>query len=134
MLWAVYSIETRRVIMTALVSSSEVTGWALIFGSAMLLAVAVVTSDFGQQIGRMRAFDVAAILYMGVCGTVLAFLFWSRGIKSIGPARASIFINLVPIWGTVMSAVIMHSWPSSTTFAAIVLAMTGIITMQSSRR
>ncbi len=38
-----------------------------------------------------------AVLYIGVFGTVVAYMLWSVGVKSLGPAKASLFFNLVPV-------------------------------------
>jgi drug/metabolite transporter (DMT)-like permease len=38
-----------------------------------------------------------AIWFMGIFGSVLAYLWWNRGIAQIGANRTSIFFNLVPV-------------------------------------
>lgn len=42
-------------------------------------------------------FEWALIFYMGFFGTVLGFLWYYEGIQKIGPTRAGLFINFVPI-------------------------------------
>lgn len=42
-----------------------------------------------------------SLLYLGVLGTVVAFNWYYEGIQAVGAAKASIFINLVPIFAIV---------------------------------
>jgi len=37
-------------------------------------------------------------------GGVLSYLFWNAGIAKLGPARAAIFMNLVPVASMVIAA------------------------------
>ena len=46
----------------------------------------------------------AALLAMSVVGGVLSYLFWNAGIAKLGPARAAIFMNLVPVASMVIAA------------------------------
>jgi drug/metabolite transporter (DMT)-like permease len=39
----------------------------------------------------------ANIFYLGFFGTVMGFLWYYQGIREIGPTRAGLFINFVPI-------------------------------------
>ena len=41
--------------------------------------------------------DWAMIFYLGFFGTVLGFLWYYEGIQKIGPTRAGLFINFVPV-------------------------------------
>jgi len=38
-----------------------------------------------------------ALLFLGVLGTAVAFVWFYDGVRALGPARASVFINLVPV-------------------------------------
>ena len=46
----------------------------------------------------------SALLAMSVGGGVLSYLFWNAGIAKLGPARAAIFLNLVPVAAMVIAA------------------------------
>ena len=34
--------------------------------------------------------------------TVLAFVFWNLGVRSVGPAGAGVFINLIPVFAVAL--------------------------------
>ena len=48
-----------------------------------------------------------AILYAGICTSVIAYACWSRGIELIGAARAGVFLHLVPVYGALLSTLLL---------------------------
>ena len=50
---------------------------------------------------------VGALLYLGVCGTALAFVWYYMSIKKFGTAVTSIFNNLVPVFGVAISVLLL---------------------------
>jgi len=63
-------------------------------GAVALTAVALLSGP-AFVVPDLRA--GAALLAMSVGGGVLSYLFWNAGIAKLGPARAAIFMNLVPV-------------------------------------
>lgn len=61
--------------------------------------------------GRMPVFTpgaLAALAYIGIVPSVLAYLFYTRAVALAGPARAGQFIHLIPVYGAVLSAAFLH--------------------------
>jgi drug/metabolite transporter (DMT)-like permease len=48
-----------------------------------------------------------ALVYLGVCGSVLGFVWYYEGIKKIGPVKASAFNNLIPVFAMLLSVLIL---------------------------
>jgi len=48
-----------------------------------------------------------AIIYLGICGSVLGFVWYYEGIKAIGPVKTSAFNNLIPIFAMLLSVVLL---------------------------
>jgi drug/metabolite transporter (DMT)-like permease len=44
-----------------------------------------------------------ALAYIVVFASVLAFVFWSRGVAVVGPNTAGVFLHLMPLFGAVLS-------------------------------
>ena len=44
-----------------------------------------------------------AITYFGIFPSVIAYLFWNRGVAEIGPTRAGVFVHLMPVFGTLLA-------------------------------
>ncbi|MFC0470364.1 DMT family transporter [Halalkalibacter kiskunsagensis] len=47
---------------------------------------------------------ILGLLYLGTFPSVIALIFWNKGVAAIGPSRASIFLNLLPVF-TIIGAV-----------------------------
>lgn len=121
--WAAYSLIGKRVLMH-LTPLSSVT-WASIFGTAALCAPAMMEGLF-STIETCTAPAWAGILYLGVFGTVVGFVLYYRGIRAIGPARASQFINLVPVSAILMASLILDEPLTRSLLIGAVLVLTGI--------
>lgn len=75
-------------------------------GALLLLPL----SFLGGGWGRLAAAPVtawAAIGYLSLLGTVLAFVLFSEGVRLIGSARATAFTLLVPIFGVLASVLVL---------------------------
>ena len=50
---------------------------------------------------------IVSLLYLGVCGTALAFVWYYMSVKKLGAAVTSIFNNLVPVFGVLISVLLL---------------------------
>jgi drug/metabolite transporter (DMT)-like permease len=50
---------------------------------------------------------LAAMLYVGIAASLVANLLYMFGIARVGPARAGMFIHLVPVYGAIMSIALL---------------------------
>ena len=73
---------------------------------------------------RIPASAWIAVIYMSVFASVIGYLVQQIAIKEIGPARSSIFINLVPIFSIVLAVLILSEplEPVKLLTAAIIIA------------
>ncbi|BDT68803.1 hypothetical protein os1_29900 [Comamonadaceae bacterium OS-1] len=53
----------------------------------------------------------AALVYVAVGPAVLAYRAWGAGMQRVGPNVAGLFINLTPLFATVLSAAFLGEWP-----------------------
>jgi drug/metabolite transporter (DMT)-like permease len=94
--WAAYTLIGRSVL--AGLTPLAATTWAALFGTAMLLVVAA--PDLGQvERTAITPGVLAAVAYLGLLGTGLAFVWYYRALQVLGPSRTVIFNNLVPVFG-----------------------------------
>ena len=75
---------------------------------------------------------VAAMIYITLGPALLAYRAWSAGIQRAGPAVASFFSNLTPLFAALMSTIFLGEWPSTYHALAFGLIVGGIVV--SSRR
>ena len=70
-----------------------------------------------------RAESFAALAYLGVFPSVLAYLFYNIGVARVGAARAGMFIHLIPVFGVILAVLFLHE----TLHAYHALGMTAIL-------
>jgi drug/metabolite transporter (DMT)-like permease len=51
--------------------------------------------------------SITVLAYTGIFPSILAFVFWNYGVRQIGPNRASLFLHLVPVFGSIVSIVFL---------------------------
>lgn len=120
--WAIYTVIPKRFVRG--LSTMQVTG-STIAGGAALLAVfaALTTSDFLAPPSLPVA---AAIAFMGLFGSVLAYLWWNQGIQKIGAASAAVFINLVPIFAALIG-LLLGQQVSAAQLCGAALVIAGVL-------
>lgn len=91
--WAFYNVYVRK-LMPKDTSSLANTAGIMVVGAISLTALALFS---GQQFVVPSLHAGSALLAMTIGGSVLAYLFWNAGIAAVGPGRAAIFLNLVPV-------------------------------------
>ncbi len=67
------------------------------------------------------------LIYIGVFPSLLAQVFFMRGVELIGPSRAGLFINLVPVFGTLMAAVLPSEPFAAYHVIGLILVLSGIV-------
>ncbi|MGF1529238.1 MAG: DMT family transporter, partial [Candidatus Competibacterales bacterium] len=50
---------------------------------------------------------IAGVVYTGLFASVLAYWCFNHGVAVVGPNRAGLFINLIPVFGTAMAIVFL---------------------------
>ncbi|EGO63438.1 DMT family transporter [Acetonema longum] len=93
--WAVYSILGRSVMRE--LSPVTVTAWAGLAGT--VATGPLLFWDGGHGVSRMTSTGVLSLLYMVIGGGILAMTWWNSGVKTLGPTKAAIFINIMPLVG-----------------------------------
>lgn len=110
--WAAYSILGKRAMVAF--SPLVATAYAALSGSLLLILAAVLEALGGAGPHHFSALGWLAILQLALFGTVAGFVWWYEGVKILGPSRAALFVNLVPVFGTLLAALILGeqlSWP-----------------------
>ncbi len=102
--WVTYSLLGKSV-MSDLSPLAAVTSSALV-GTVCLFPPAMMEGLFGPEAYSLQAW--ASIFYLGFFGTVLGFLWYYEGIQRIGPLRAGLFINFVPVSAVFLSFLILN--------------------------
>lgn len=102
--WAAYTLIGRRALtnLSPLVATTYAALWGLLFLS---IGGATQLGDMDWQSVTLKSW--AAVVYLAAFGTVIGFVWYYDGVKAIGPSRASVFNNLVPVFGVALAAIIL---------------------------
>lgn len=99
-MWGLYSVLLKR-------APPGLRGVAFAFSIAAIgvtLLVPLYAIDiWGGPLRWPSTPEVAAILYIGIAASVLAFLAWNRGVTVVGANAAGFTLPLLPAFGTVLA-------------------------------
>ena len=70
--------------------------------------------------------SITAIMYIGALPGFLGYVFFNAGIAAVGPNRGSLFIHLMPAFGTILAVIFLGERPAWFHFAGIALVFSGI--------
>jgi probable blue pigment (indigoidine) exporter len=107
------------------------TAWQLVAGGLVLLPVALLVEGAPPPIG-LRA--VGGFLYLGLVGTLLAYVVWFRGLQRL-PAAAVSLVGLVnPVAGTLVGVALAGESFGATQALGLLLVLVGVLAGQPSIR
>jgi len=121
--WVAFSLIGKTVIahippLTAITYASTV-------GALLLLFPAVMDGVFGN-FGNYTFHEWGNILFLGIFGTALGFVWYYQGIEHIGATRAGLFINLVPISAIIMAFLLLGEPITISLLIGTVLVLSGV--------
>ena len=102
--WTVATVYGKRVLGGH--SPLLTTTAAYVCGTLVLIPLAVVTAPFTPRPRLASPIAWAVLLYHAIPGAV-AHLWWYAGVERVGPSRAAIFMNVTPIVGLGMAALLV---------------------------
>jgi drug/metabolite transporter (DMT)-like permease len=70
---------------------------------------------------------VAAVIYFAIFPTVCATLFYNNAVDRVGPVHASLFIHLVPLFGSILAMAFLDESPGWQHVLGVALVLTGIV-------
>ena len=70
---------------------------------------------------------VAAVLYVAIGPSLIAYRLWGLGVAQAGPALAAFFANLTPLFAALLSAALLGEWPQAFHGLAFALIVAGIL-------
>jgi drug/metabolite transporter (DMT)-like permease len=120
--WVSFSLIGKRV-LTGLSPLASIT-YAATAGTAALLVPALM-DGLPAHLGDYRMADWFWIGYLGVFGTAVGFLWYYQGIRAIGPSRAGLCINFVPVSAILLGILILHEPVTASLFVGAALVTTG---------
>ena len=132
--WALYTIGGRRTMERF---SPLTVNWTTL-GLSILLQIPLLWTDQKMMVAGAASVPMAgwvALAYLIVFATALGQQAWLYGVQGVGPSRAGVFINLIPVSALVFSALILGEHIGLKEVAGIALTLAGVwlVNWQSAR-
>lgn len=121
--WVAFSLIGKP--LTAKLSSITIITYSVAAG-AFFLFIPACFDGFERNLASCSLKSWIAIAYLGVFGTAIAFVWYYQGIKQIGPTKAGIFINFVPISAILLAFLILAEPISPSLAIGAVLVTAGV--------
>ena len=101
-LWALYNYLTGRISKDC--DNFSVTYLQILIGTVCFIPMLFLESF---TIGTITLTSVLAVLYLAVCCSLAALLLYNYGLRNTDPATTAALMNLMPVAGVVLSALIL---------------------------
>ncbi len=119
--WAVYTIAGKDALKTT--TPIQASAWAALSGCIMLLLFAGTETYPDFVPGKVWI----ALSYLGIIGTVLAFVWYYEGVTKLGVTRTAVFNNLVPVFALILSVFILKEQVPLYTYIGAALVIGGVV-------
>jgi drug/metabolite transporter (DMT)-like permease len=129
--WTTYTLIGRRATKT--LSALVVTAYSTAFGCALLTLTALI-DDPAALLPNYAPLVWAAILFLALLGTTLGFTWFNQAVAKIGAARASMFINIVPVSAVLSGAWLLGERLELPVLAGGILVLAGVVLTQRAPR
>jgi drug/metabolite transporter (DMT)-like permease len=126
--WALFTVLLEP--FTHRVSLVDISALTLVGGAIPLVAVSA-PAMLATSWTSVRPLAWAAIAYSGVASLVIAYLFWYRGVRVIGPTRTAIYSNLQPVIALLVSWVLLSEAPTAWQGVGAATIIAGVILTRS---
>lgn len=101
--WVTYTLLGKSILrgLSPLAAST----YAALTGTVVLAMAAFVTGNLIVPQASLQGW--VALVFLGVFGTAVAFVWFYEGVRAIGPARTAVFINLVPVAAVALGVLLL---------------------------
>lgn len=124
MTWAFFAVLLKR--FADVVHPIHLSAWTLAGGAVVLGALA--SPDLAAlHPAAVPRVAWGAVLYSGIGALVIAYLFYYRGVRVLGPVKTAMFSNLQPIVALVCAFLVFHEVPTSVQLAGAGLITIGLL-------
>lgn len=122
--WALNMVGTRRLVNNA--TAIETTSYSMLFGTLALLPLGFIFENPLQSLVTANLSVHLAVVYLALCGSLLAYLLWFNGLEKIGSVRTAIFFNLAPVF-TMLVATLTGTAPNVWQLAGAAWVILGVL-------
>ena len=102
--------------------------------ATFVIGVVVISPFYVGEIasGRLiecRLESILAVAYVGVFPSLIAYLFFNRGVELLGSAATGLYLNIMPVIGALLSALLLAEPIRWYHFAGMALIGVGVLSV-----
>ena len=120
---ALYTVMARRLLVTR--SALFVTTFQNLFGALFMAPLAAVEAA-AVGVRTPTAAAVAAVLYLALLGSIVAYLLLNYGLRFVAAGRAAAFTNVIPVIAVVAAFVVLGERFTAGQALAAVVVVAGV--------
>ena len=75
----------------------------------------------------INAFNISAILYLGIGASVICFLIWNKAIVALGSGRTALFGNLIPVFSSIEAVFLLNEKITPIHIISFILVVAGLV-------
>ena len=104
-------------------------------GAAWILSIPILLIEVTQGTAQWPATQLAwlIVLFISLIPSFISQVFYMRGVDLIGPDRAGVYSNLVPIYSAALGVLILNEEFSLYHFLSIIIVITGLTVISRSK-
>jgi drug/metabolite transporter (DMT)-like permease len=122
--WATYTVLLKP--YTEHVSGIQVSAFTMVGGAVPLFLVALPQIIHANW-RSVPALGWGALFYSAVFALVIAYLFWYRGVRVIGPTRTAMYSNVQPVIAVIFAWMVLSETPTLWQGIGMVCIMAGLL-------
>jgi len=122
--WSLYSVGSKK--FANHIPSLQFARWTVSIGAVALIIAALAIEQPLTSIPKLSFETHSILMYMGICGSVLAYIYWLKGVYFLGPEKSAIAFNLVPVF-TLLVSLAFGSIPNAVQILGMVLVLAGVL-------
>lgn len=121
--WGIYSVLLKK--LPHKLNDYALLGYTIYFG---IIAIAPIYAweIYSADTLNINLTTAGTLAYVAIFPSILAYHFWNRAVSQVGPAKAGLFIHLMPVFGTILSVVFLEERLHWYHFTGILLVAVGI--------
>ena len=126
LLWTAYSLLLRR--RPADLPPDVALMASIVPAIVALLPVALLSGS--AALPAPTPFVIGAVLYIAIFASLIAFSLWAYGVAVIGPERAGQYVHLMPIFGAMLSTLLLGETIVAAQLAGAAFVFAGLFLVQ----
>jgi len=122
--WSLYSVGSKK--YAGHIPSLQFARWTVSIGAVALIIAALLLEQPIETVGQLSLKTHSILMYMGVCGSVLAYIYWLKGVFFLGPEKSAVAFNLVPVF-TLLVSLAFGTFPNLVQALGMLLVLAGVL-------